>query len=223
MSLKRRRFVQNLLVAPAVPAALAGQQTTTTTPKEQPTRQPNTPAVQNPQQPKAIGQLKLTQVDLTAETTPHFFTEEQFATLQALGKVMMPPLKGNPGALDAHSPEFLDFLISVSPADRQTLYCKGLDGLNAQSKDKFHKTFSELSASEADAVLRPLLVVRTWPEDFPSDPLKNFVAQVHDDLRTATVNSREWAEVASKTPHRFTRGRRGSGLYWAPIDPISEG
>jgi Gluconate 2-dehydrogenase subunit 3 len=222
MSLKRRRFVQNLLVAPAVPAALAAQQTTTT-PKEQAPPQPNTPAVQNPQQPKPIGQLKLTQVDLTAETAPHFFSEEQFATLQALGKVMVPPLKGNPGALDAHAPEFLDFLISESPADRQTLYRKGLDGLNGQSKDKFQKPFSALSATEADAVLRPLLVIRTWPEDFPSDPLKNFIAQVHDDLRTATVNSREWAEVAGKAPHRFTRGRRGSGLYWAPVDPISGG
>lgn len=222
MALKRRSFVHNLLIAPAVPAALAAQQSATA-PKEQPTPQPNTPAVQNPRQPQGIGQLKLTDVDLTAETAAHFFSDEQFATLRALGKVMMPAMKGNPGAQEAQAAEFLDFLLSVSPGERQTLYRHGLDSLNAQAQEKFHKKFAELSKAEADGVLRPLLVVRAWPEDFPSDPVKNFVAQVHDDLRTATTNSREWAAVAAKTGHRFMRGRRGSGQYWAPIDPIIEG
>jgi hypothetical protein len=135
----------------------------------------------------------------------------------------MPPLKNNPGALDAQAPEFLDFLISVSPGDRQTLYRSGLDNLNRQASHKFEKPFAELDAKQADAILRPLLVVRPWPEDLPSDPLQNFIAQVHEDLRTATMNSREWSEAAAKSGHLFHRGFRGSGYYWAPIDPISEG
>ena len=121
---------------------------------------------------------------------PRFFSADQFAALQKLGSILMPPLKGHPGAVDAHAPEFLDFLFSVSPGDRQKLYRDGLDGLNAQAKQQFHEPFSELDAKQADAVLRPLLVVRYWPEDLPSEPMKNFVAQVHQDLRTATMNSR---------------------------------
>jgi hypothetical protein len=71
--------------------------------------------------------------------------------------------------------------------------------------------------------LRPLLVVRPWAEDFPSDPLQKFIAQVHEDLRAATENSREWAAASEKSGRRFTRGFRGSGYYWFPIDPISQG
>jgi hypothetical protein len=77
-----------------------------------------------------------------------------------------------------------------------------------------------LDAQQADTILKPLLVARPWPEDLPSDPLQNFMAQVHEDLRTATMNSREWAAASEKSGHRFSRRSRTSGYYWAPIDPI---
>jgi Gluconate 2-dehydrogenase subunit 3 len=221
MSLKRRAFVHNLLLVPAVPAALSAQQPVT--PPTQPASPPSTPAVQTPRQPQGIPALKLTNADLASETTPHFFSPEEFNTLQALGKVMVPALKGYPGAIEAKAPEFLDFLISVSPADRQKLYRDGLTSLDAHSKAKFQKPFAQLSQTEAAGILKPLMVVRLWPEDFPSDPVQNFIAQVHEDFRTATANSREWAEAAAQSGHRFTRRSRGSGLYWAPIDPISQG
>jgi hypothetical protein len=217
--MKRRNFVQSLFIAPAAPAVLAAQQTAT-----KPTPQPNTPARQNPRQPHEIPKLEVIEADLTANTNQHFFNAEQFAALEKLGNVLMPPLKGNPGALDAHAPEFLDFLISVSPADRQKLYRTGLDGVNTHAKEQFHKPFSELDAAQVDAILRPLLVVRLWPEDMPADPLQNFIAQAHQDLRTATMNSREWAAAAAASGRRARRGFRGGvGYYWKPIDPVSEG
>lgn len=214
--MKRRNFVQSLLIAPAAPATIAAQQTT---PQQQPPPQPNTPARQVPRQPQEIPKLQVVQADLAADGDQRFFTAEQFAALEKLGSTLVPPLKGNPGAIDAHAPEFLDFLISVSPGDRQKLYRDGLDGLNAQAKKHFHKNFAELEAKEADEILRPLLVIRPWPEDLPSDPMKNFVAQVHQDLRTATMNSREWATAAAASGRR---GRRsgGVGYYWNPIDPV---
>ena len=232
MSIQRRSFVRNLLLVPAVPASLAAQQAASTatpqaTPQQptpqQPAPQPNTPARQVPRQPQEIPILKTTPPDLTAETDARFFTADQFSALQKLGSMMMPAMKGNPGATDSQAPEFIDFLIGVSPADRQHLYRNGLDVINAQAKQKFHKPFAELDATQADAILRPLLVIRPWPEDLPRDPVQSFVAQVHDDLRTATVNSREWAAAASKSSRRFSRGGRGTGTYWKPVDPIGQG
>src|SRR6185437_10737736 len=49
--------------------------------------------------------------DAVAHTQTRFFTRQQFATLRQLCEVLMPPLKGAPGAIDAGTPEFLDFLI----------------------------------------------------------------------------------------------------------------
>lgn len=223
--MKRRNFVRSLLVTPVAPAVVLGGQTgpTQTSPRQQPPPQPNTPARQFSRQPHDVPHLGVTEVDLAGQPAPGYFTAVQFATLRKLGGILVPPLKNNPGAIEAQAPEFLDFLISASPEDRQKLYLTGLDSLEEQSRDKFQKSFCDLDARQADSILRPLLVVRPWPQDLPSDPLQNFMAQVHEDLRTATMNSREWASAAEKSGHRFTRGSRTSGYYWAPIDPISEG
>jgi hypothetical protein len=225
--MKRRNFVRGLLATPVAPATVLRSQTAPqqkqSSPRQQAAPPPNTPARQVPRQPPAVPQLKLSAVDLSSDPAPHYFTATQFATLQKLGSLLVPPLKGNPGAVDAHAPEFLDFLISTSPADRQKLYLVGLDLLEEQSRDKFQKPFSELDAQQAGTILRPLMVARPWPEDLPTDPLQNFITQVHEDLRTATMNSREWSEAAEKLHRIFTRGSRTSGFYWYPIDPISEG
>ena len=222
--MKRRNFVGKLLAAPAAPALLGAQQNTTPPGvQQQPAPQPNTPAVQWPRQPQNIAPLKVTASDLTSEIDQHFFSAEQFSTLRKLGEVMVPAIKSNPGALEAGAPEFLDFLLSVSPAERQQSYCRGLDGLNSQARTKFQKSFAELDAEQAGMVLKPLLTVRPWPEDLPHEPLQKFIAQVHEDLRTATMNSREWAAAAEKSGHRFTGRARGMGMYWRPIDPVVEG
>jgi Gluconate 2-dehydrogenase subunit 3 len=212
MPIKRRGFVRGLILAPAAQAALSAQQTST--PPSTPP--PGRGGFQQPDVPK----LKVTGSEVAADPYPHFLSADQFATLQKLGSVLMPPMKGNPGALDAKAPEFLDFLISVSPADRQELYRNGLDHMNAEARKIDRKSFAQLDAKQADEILRPLLVVRPWAEDMPADPIQRFVAQVHEDLRTATMNSREWAEAAAKSGRRFQRGARGSGYYWKPIDPV---
>jgi hypothetical protein len=212
------------LITPLAPAAVAGQTPAQEkVPSRQPPPQPNTPARQVPRQPDEVPKLDLTEVDLAGAPALHYFTALQFSTLGKLGALLMPPLKNNPGAIEAQAPEFLDFLISVSPADRQSLYKSGLDSIEEHSKEKFQKSFADLEPQQADEILRPLLVARAWPQDLPSDKLKRFIIEVHEDLHTATVNSREWAAASEKTGRRFSRGSRTSGYYWAPIDPISEG
>ena len=84
-------------------------------------------------------------------------------------------------------------------------------------RNTFHKPFAELDAKEADVIIRPLLVARAWDRDIPKDPMQHFLVQVHDDLRTATMNSAEWAASGVTSGRgRFNQGRR---FYWKPIDP----
>jgi hypothetical protein len=214
--MKRRGFVRGLLLAPAAQAALSAQQPPAAAPATPPATQPARPA-RNMQGP---ARLNVTSADLTAEAPQLYFSKEQFATLEKLAGVFMPPMKGNPGALDAQAPLFLDFLISVSPAERQKLYKNGLDNLNAQAKQKFMKSFAQLDATQAGAIIKPLMVARPWTVDWPDDPMQNFIAEAHEDIRKATANSREWAEAAAKSGRRFNRGGQATGFYWKPIDPV---
>jgi len=156
--------------------------------------------------------LRYTVPDAAAEPVLHFFTAQQFAALRKLSDILNPPMNGVPGALEAKAPEFLDFLLSQSAADRQLLYRVGLDGLNAQSRKRLNKSFADVDASQAEVLLAPLR--DPWTYDAPSDPMAAMLRAAKDDIRRATTNSREWnlASAAGRT-----RGGAG-GLYWLPID-----
>ena len=196
--MKRRRFIQALAATPAAPALLAQQ-----------THQAQ------PAPPPAEASLRYAVPDAATEPVLHFFTAQQFAALRKLSDLLMPASStpnSAPGALDAKAPEFLDFLLSQSSADRQQLYRNGLDGLNAQARKRFTKPFADIEASQAEILLAPLR--EPWTYDAPSDPVAAMLRAAKDDVRRATTDSREWnlASVAGRA-----RGG-GGGLYWLPID-----
>src|SRR6185369_2896616 len=133
--MKRRGFVKTLIALPAAPA-LADQQQAPASPR-------------TPVQPPAGGRggggggrfgqgnipkFELISTETLGEPVVRFFAPPQFAALHKLSDVLMPPMGGLPGALDCGAPEFLDFLIGSSPADRQSIYRSGLDTLNARAK-----------------------------------------------------------------------------------------
>lgn len=171
---------------------------------------------------QAIPKFELTSTDAVGETEQRFFTAPQFSALRKLSEVLMPPMRGNPGAVECGAPEFLDFLIGVSPAERKSLYRNGLDLLNARAKKQYNKSFAELDGTQADAVIRPLLAPTPWVYDAPKDPGVHFVTQAHRDIRTATQNSRQWAEAGVASGRRGGFGG-GGGAYLNPIDPVYKG
>jgi hypothetical protein len=197
--MKRRRFIQALAATPAAPALLA--------------QAPPAPSVAKTT-PNSGNDAALLYAapDAAADAVLHFFTAQQIATLRKLSDLLMPPANGAPGALEAKAPEFLDFLLSQSPAERQQLYRNGLDSLNAQTRKRFNKLFADVDAAQAEMLLAPLR--DPWTYDAPSDPVAAFLRAVKDDVRRATTNSREWNLAASAGR---TRGG-GGGLYWLPID-----
>jgi Gluconate 2-dehydrogenase subunit 3 len=198
--MKRRRFIQALAATPAAPALLAQQ--------AQQGIQPIAQQVPSP----AEASLRYTVPDAAAEPALHFFTAQQFAALRKLGDLLNPPMNGAPGALEAKAPEFLDFLMSQSAADRQQLYRNGLDALNALARKRFTKPFADVDTSQAEVLLAPLH--DPWTYDAPADPLAAMLRAAKDDIRRAITNSRQWslASAAGRT------SGGGGGLYWLPID-----
>lgn len=163
--------------------------------------------------------LEVTPPDSVAEPVARFFTAPQYAALHRLSGLIQPPLKGNPGALDCGVPDFLDFLIGVSPAERQQLYRNGLDALNAQARKQFSKSFAEVDDSQAHTILQPILVAVPWPTDPPKEALQAFLFAVREDVPMATRNSPEYAAAAAAAGRRVG----GGGLVWKPIDPVYRG
>jgi hypothetical protein len=182
--MKRRRFTQSLLALPAAPALLAQE----------------------------IPKIEFGVPDAGADTVPHFFTAPQLNALRRLSDLILPAINGTPGALDARAPEFLDFLIGLSPADRRQLYRAGLDALNTNARAKYSKAFAELDGTQADVILAPMH--ERWTHATPADPLAAFLRSAKADIMTATINSREWITVVSQR----SRSASGTGIYWHPIE-----
>ena len=197
--MKRRKFFQAVAAAGSVPA-LVGQQP--------PTPQPLS---QQPQQPPAgTPTLDTAVIDAAADPLPRFFSAQQFAALRKLADILQPPVNGTPGAIEAKAPEFLDFLIAESPADRKQLYRDGLDAL-------VRAGFTEADSAKAASILSPLRAA--WTYEAPADPLARFLRAAKQDVRTATLNSREY-NTAGASSGGGSRRFGAQGLYWVSLDPL---
>jgi hypothetical protein len=226
--MKRRDFVKGLAAATTAGAALAQdktqQQAKTPPPAPNTANQGSTTTPSNASSPAATAQpqtaafhtpnIPTTLPDTVATTDTQYFTAVRYATLVHLCEIMMPSSSAYPGALQADTPQFLDFHVGGSPADRQAMYNDGLDRLNADAMRNFNIAFAKTDASQADAVLRPFL--KGWITNHPPrEKHERFIALAHRDIRTATLNSPLWAQAAEASGERTP----GVGLYWAPIDP----
>jgi len=206
--MRRRDFVRAVIAVGAAPEALLGQQ------QANPAPPPPAPV------PWLLGLTEKTPIphveaaEQVAAGTLRFFTPQQMATLTRLSDVLVPPLGQKPGAVQAQTPMFLDFLIGSSPEERKQVYSEGLDWLDAEAKKKFNLEFAKLTDAQADALLRPWL--RSWIRDHPpTEKHADFVNIAHDDIRTATVNSKEWYAA----PDAGAGSKTEVELYWSPIQP----
>lgn len=152
--------------------------------------------------------------DDAAQSVGMFFNARQMETLTKLADLMLPPLDGKPGAVQAGTPQFLDFLVGRSSDTKKDLYTGGLDWLDAQAQAKYQTPFARLSEEQAGALLQPWL--RAWMSDHPpTERNADFINTALDDIRTATANSQAWAETASAD----SAARPREQLYWSPIEP----
>ena len=118
--MKRRRAIQTLATA-AVATPLLAQRAVEEAPK-----------------------LETAVADAGAAPVARFFSTAEFAVLRRLSELLMPADKGNPSALEAGAPEFLDFLIAQSPSERQSLYREGLDRLESDARRRYFTPFEEI-------------------------------------------------------------------------------
>lgn len=208
----RRDFVRWAVSVGIAPRFLLGQQTSTT-PLPPPAPVPYTLGL------NAKTPLPHTQTaDAVAKTDAKFFTAVQMATLVRLSEVMLPPIDGRPGAIDAETPQFLDFLIGASPAPRKLVYTGGLGWLNLEAQRRFKKPFAQLDDSQIESILKP--VMQTWMSDHPpTEAHSGFVTIALEDIRRATMNSKAWSDSYSGTAKPSVE----RGLYWTPIEPDMRG
>jgi hypothetical protein len=159
-----------------------------------------------------VFKIDLTAADAVADPRHKFFSAEQYATLVRLCDLLGPAYNGKPSAKQAEAPQFLDFLLAQSPAERQVLYAQGLDQLDIDARLKRGKGFAELADGEAGELLAPLRAKWRWKA--PVEPLARFLREAKNDVLRATLNSKAYADAAAAGSRRAT----GVNTYWDVIE-----
>ena len=198
--MRRRNLLKTLMAAPAlaaVPAPAAAQAPA--------------PAPANAGSPDNFD-LPLTAPDAVAQAGQHFFSADQSAALEHLGDILVPRSGDRPGSKETNAPKFLEFLISQSPQDRQTLYKNGLDHLNNEASKLYRRSFAAITPGEAKLILKPL--EGAWTYAGPSDPFAQFLLAAKEDVLRACVNSPAYATAMAA----ITRGSSGMNYYWFPVE-----
>jgi hypothetical protein len=170
------------------------------------------PAQTAPPPAETAVKLEFASPETAAAGVRRFFDETEFAALERLGRLLVPPGEGLPGAAEAEAAMFLDFLIGQSPAERQTLYREGLRALREAARRQWRKEFAAVNDEEAAPLLAPLR--QPWTRSAPRDPLARFLLAAKDDFWQAVANSRALAQALSSR----RRGASGLGLYWHAVE-----
>ncbi|HEU0121869.1 MAG TPA: gluconate 2-dehydrogenase subunit 3 family protein [Bryobacteraceae bacterium] len=197
--MKRRTVFQSLVGVSALTPALVPALQAQTAPSS------TTPAADD------VFKIDLTSADAVATPEHSFFTAQQYASLERLCDLLMPAHNNRPSAKQAEVPQFLDFLLSASPAGRQVLYSQGLDQLDIDARRQQGKAFAALSDAEAASLLAPLRAAWNWAS--PSQLLPRFLREAKNDVLRATSNSKAWANAAAGS-----RRATGVNTYWDVIE-----
>jgi hypothetical protein len=198
--MKRRSLLKSVAAAGAITPFASAQ----TPPPRQETQAPTSAA--------DILKIELAPPRSAGKPVTSFFSPLQFTALRKLSEIVVPPFNERPGAVDAGAAEFLDFYISKSTAAVQDLYRAGLDRLNEEAQRAHHKSFGELTAQQAEPILKPMLA--EWTYGGPQESFARFLLTAKEDLLRATTNSREYATALATT----SRSSGGVGYYWFPVE-----
>jgi hypothetical protein len=157
--------------------------------------------------------LPVSMAEDAADPQTQFLSAPEMTTFRRLAEVIVPRTR-TAGALDAGAPEFLDFYLAHSAADRQKLYRDGLARLEAEARRRFQNAFARLPDPDVNQLLGPLK--EPWTPEPPADPLAAFLRAAKDDLWRATLCSRAWAARTEGRRRGMATG--GGATYWYPVE-----
>ena len=113
---------------------------------------------------KAIARRK------AAGAAPKFFTPAQHRTVDVLSELIIPADDRSPGAKAAQVADYIDFVLSESPADAKTAWTEGLAALDDASTTQFGKPFADATTEQQTTLLTDV----AKNEFNPTTPLEKF-------------------------------------------------
>ncbi len=97
---------------------------------------------------------------------PQFFKPQEFETVELLAEMII-PTDDKPGAKEARVAEFIDFVVAAAAEFRPALqeeWNKGLSALEQASREKYGRTFREISAEDRERLMTEMSLPERDPQ-----------------------------------------------------------
>jgi len=95
----------------------------------------------------------------TTSSAPYklkFFTDEENKTIIEMSEQIIPTDDSSPGAKAAMVNEYIDLIVSESPADVKQTWREGLAAVNKKSTEMFGKSFAQASSDQQVQLLKEI-------------------------------------------------------------------
>jgi hypothetical protein len=99
------------------------------------------------------GQATARTAEKKAPYKAKFFNAEQMGLIATISELIIPTDDHSPGAIAAEVPEFIDLMISESPAETKKIWSDGLADINKLSQDKNSVAFNKATKDQQIALL----------------------------------------------------------------------
>jgi gluconate 2-dehydrogenase gamma chain len=95
----------------------------------------------------------------TIAKAPSFFNKQQYAAITELASLII-PTDETPGAREAKVNEYIDLIVGESPFEVQKIFIDGLAWLDKTSKERYKKSFVDLSNAQQVGLLTEISKIK---------------------------------------------------------------
>jgi hypothetical protein len=118
---------------------------------------------------------------------PKFFNADQMALIATISEHIIPTDSHSPGAITAEVPQFIDLMISESPAETKKTWTDGLAAIEAMSQAKFSAAYNKATKDQQIALLTDISKNEAKPATVEEKFFKTIKGMTIDGYYTSKI------------------------------------
>ena len=128
-----------------------------------------------------------------------FFNADQLALIATVSELIIPTDDHSPGAIAAEVPEFIDLMVSESPAETKKLWTDGLAAIDKMSQEKNQAAFNKATKEQQIALLTEISKNEMKPQTIEERFFKTIKNMTIDGYYTSEIGIKKELQYKGNT------------------------
>ena len=128
-----------------------------------------------------------------------FFNADQMALIATISELIIPTDEHSPGAIAADVPQFIDLMISESPAEAKKTWTDGLAAMDKLSQDKNGAAFNKATKDQQIAILTEISKNEARPQTHEERFFRTIKNMTIDGYYTSEIGIKQELQYKGNT------------------------